>query len=538
MNELLRATFQYLAKTDNEAAVDVLRAALDCPNPESRHEALLALLQRRSSAGRQEVFRRLAGLDEDSRAFLREHRGRLIPVVAEGLRGSAAGTVGVACAAAISFCLYEAMPQLVAALVTPDYEHAALVAGTLRRLTELFYAELTSGESSQHRDPDGMRLRITAALEEAVRKFHRHRREEVVEALLLVVKQSNVTLRQLLSRPDEACYETLRKTLAESPRGGVMRLLLGFLEDPQSPRAVLEVIARRCDSKFLEHLLLRVGARPSKTIAERLARIDDIAWAQPGHPAIAQLSEEAQKGAVQMMMASGMARSKVLAALGPILLEGKTAARRAAAEALAQFDEPEASALLVKALNDEDPEVRAHLIVQLRPRNIPGALLLLIRMADNSNPEIRGALRTALPEFTLRQFLLNFDALDDDTRVTAGVLVKTIDDDAVAGLAKELESLSPVRRRRAVLAAEATGLVHELEEKIVKLLSDDDHMVRVAVARALANCNSRPTWEALREALLDRSFVVREAAEGSLLGISRSLSSSQRSEEEPQEVVS
>lgn len=67
------------------------------------------------------------------------------------------------------------------------------------------------------------------------------------------------------------------------------------------------------------------------------------------------------------------------------------------------------------------------------------------------------------------------------------------------------------------------GLVRELEQTIIGLLSDDDHMVRIEVAKALANCDTAPTWDALRDALLDRSVIVQEAAEQSLQQITHSL---------------
>jgi len=537
MTAPFHATFKYLLKTDNEAALDVLVAALDCPHLASRRAALRVLLQQPNPAGHGEVFRRMDRLEEDIREVVREHPERLVPVVAKGLRASAPEEVAAACDAAISFRLYEAVPKMVASLVKPDYAHATTVAGALLRLTELFYAELTGAEPSQRRDPENVRQQITSSLEDAVRKFHHHGQRQVVEALVLLVKHSNVTLRQLLSRPEESCYEAMRDVLVNSSQGGVIRLLLGLLEDAQSPRAAMVVIGQRCDNKFLEHLLRRIGPRPSKTVAETLARIDAIAWAQPGHPTLGELSDEAQQGAVQMLMASGMPRQKVLDVIGYLLLNGSVAGRREAAKALAQFDQPEATTFLIKAINDDEPEVRAHLLVQLRPRNIRGAMILLVRLADSSDTRVQQALRTALPEFTVRHFLANFDSLADELRITAGAMVKKIDTDAVAELNKELTTRSPVRRRRAVLAAEATGLVQELEQTIVKLLADDDHMVRVAAARVLADCKSRPTWEALRDAMLDRSFVVREAAEQSLLNISSSLASATPEEQESEEVA-
>jgi HEAT repeat protein len=235
-----------------------------------------------------------------------------------------------------------------------------------------------------------------------------------------------------------------------------------------------------------------------------------------------------------------MARQRVFEAIEYLLLRGKPAGRREAAKALAQFEHPEAAALMIKALNDEDAEVRAQLLLQLRPRNIPAAVVLLVRMADSPDPAVRQALRAALPEFTLRRLLANFDVLDEDVRITAGTLVRKIDADASEELVKEFGSPLRVRRHRAVLVAEAMGVVHELEKSIVKLLSDNDQMVRLATARVLSDCKSRPTWEALRDAMFDRSFAVREAAEQSLLRILQTLAVKKEEEaglEEAEEAV-
>ena len=62
-----------------------------------------------------------------------------------------------------------------------------------------------------------------------------------------------------------------------------------------------------------------------------------------------------------------------------------------------------------------------------------------------------------------------------------------------------------------------------MESVIIEQISDDDHMVRVAAAKILAECGTKPSWEALRDALFDSSVAVQEVAESSLLCISQSL---------------
>jgi len=326
-----------------------------------------------------------------------------------------------------------------------------------------------------------------------------------------------------LRHAGDSSHQAVMELLRGSSRGGVIRLLLSFLEDPQLPQKVLDVISQRTDQKFVENLLHVVGRQPSRIIAETLRRLKSLAWAQPGHQLFGKLDDDAQRGAVGLLCASSIDRARVLEVIGYLLLEGNPAGRRAAAEALADFQGPEADALAVRAMNDEDPEVRARLIGQLRSRGIPGAMSLLIRLVDSPHDVIRQALREAMPELTFKRFLANFDSLPDDLRPTTGHLVRKIDAEARSLLTAEMEGLSPVRRRRAVEVAGAMGVVDEMEETVIGLLSDDDHMVRIAAAGALADCKTMPTWEALRDALLDRSVIVREAAECSLQQICRSL---------------
>ena len=524
MNQSLQKTLQFLARTENEAAVEVLIAALDSPFQPTAHGAVAALLQRRSPSGHKEVFRRLPRLDPQCRQIVVQNADRLTPVIDEVLENSGPTEAAAACEAALAYRLYAVIPALARAIVKSASANTGVMAQTILQLADQFYAELAGAHlAAAQSELTAARERFTSALEDAVRKFHRHREPAVVEAFLILAKKSNITLWHLLTHPDEAAYDTLLDLLAHSQRGGVIRLLLGFLDDPQTPRAVLQVLARRSDAKYLESLMRTIGPRPSKAVADNLARMEKLAWAPPECHVLQELSEEAQEAAVRAVMACGMAPDAKLQCLAEVLGWGKPAARRAAAQSLTEFDNPQSTALVLKHLDDPDPEVRAHLLVQLRPRNVPGALAKLIAMADCPEPVVREALRRALPEFSVETFLANFDEMDEITRSTAGLLVRKIDCQIADKLRAEMQVLSPVRRRRAVLAAQAMGAVADLEDTIAQLINDEDHMVRIAAAAALAQGKSLVTWEALRDALLDRSYLVKEAAEKSLEAVSAAL---------------
>ncbi|MDZ7615368.1 MAG: hypothetical protein U1E05_00095, partial [Patescibacteria group bacterium] len=346
-----KATFQFLAKTENAAAVELLVAGLDCDHEAARHYSLRALLERRDEAGHHAVFKRLAQFDEKSREIIAERPARLVRVVAEVLKEGKAEAVKKACDAVEEFRLYDAAPSLIAALVRENNPHAPVLAQTVLRLTEAFYIELSENDSSpKRRDIAGLRDRITLDLEDSVRKFHRHRQPAAVEALLLLAKQKNVTLRDLLSRPDEASYEPIVELLRTSEQGGVVRLLLGLLDDPKSPLVVAEVIGDRTDAKFVGHLARTVGATPSRAVAESLKRIRNIAWAAIDHPVFAELDDAAQEGAVQILVGSSFERNRVFAVLGHLAKRGNAGGRRAAIRALRGFTQPGTSQIVIDAL--------------------------------------------------------------------------------------------------------------------------------------------------------------------------------------------
>ncbi len=535
MSTALNTTFRFLAKTENESAVEVLVKGLDCLHSPSQHGALSALLDRRAPDGHREVFRRLPTFDESCREIINERPERLVAAVSAAVQQADTQGSKSACEAIITFKLFDALPALVEALSEPGGSHTDLLATTILRLTEAYYAELSGVDDQPSRkNQDVLRQRITASLESATRKFHRHQRTEPVEAYLLVAKPKGATFRAVLQRSNESCYKPIIDVLTNSSQGGVIRLLLGFLDDPQMPLVVTKVFGDRCDAKFIHHLAQAVGPRPLKAVVATLARLNKLAWATPEHPVFDELDEQGQAGAVWLLTGSSVNRPKVLEVLAYLLAEGKPAGRREAAKALAQFDGAAANALAIKSINDDDPGVRAEIIKQLRPRKIPAAFSLLIRLVDNPEPEVQEALCTAMPEFNIRHFLDNFNSMPEALQPVAGHLVTKVDETAIEVITSEMQSQSPVRRRRATLAAIVMGVIPQLEEFVILLLTDEDHMVRIAAAKALADCKSVPTWEALRDALLDRSTIVQEAAEQSLERISISLMQSSDEDESPE----
>jgi len=517
VSEGLKTTLQLLGKTHNEAAVRVLVPALDSSSAAIREGALGAILSRRSPAGHREVLRRLHTADEQSKAIIQEHSGRMLHALRDAVLGTDMQLSANGCRAAVWFREYDLIPALITALEDPASPTRELAGKTLLELVNLLYGELAGPRpEGGRRDPQLIRRQVIAALERSIVRFPAHRRREMLEAYVLLVNRDSVVLKQVLSDPHHAAFLALVDVLLNSASAGVIGLLLAFLDDARAPSAALSLVSKRCDLKFVQYFLRKIGHEPSKAVKQNLKRMGSVAWLENGTELLDQLDEAAQHAAVKLAMNSGIARSQAFAVVEHLLLHGKPKGRRAAAEALDEFNGAEANGLVEKAVNDQDPQVQANLLVQLRRRGIVGGLGRLVEMIDSPHAVVRNAARDSLGEFSFQRFLSAFDMLDDEVRQSTGRLVKKVDPQTVPQLRAEMQSHVRTRRLRALAVARVIDMVKQLEGTIVGLMKDEDHMVRAEAARALAQGDLPASWEALGYALHDASPTVQEAAEQSI----------------------
>jgi HEAT repeat protein len=295
-----------------------------------------------------------------------------------------------------------------------------------------------------------------------------------------------------------------------------MQLLLSFLDDFQAPTAIQLVLGRRRDVTFLRHLLRHVGDEPSAEVRINLRRIESFSWLRDDLSILSALNEDEQRAVVQLATASGINRLQVLEILKHLLVKGSPGSRRAAIASLTPYRGAEANALLLKALQDDDPQTQAAVVGQLRDRGIPNALAMLVDLLDSPAAVVREAAQASLAEFQFQRFLDSFDLLDAEVRRNTGALVKRVDPQAISGLAGELSAPSRTRRLRAIEMAVAMQAIPDLEEELIELLTVEDDLVRTEVLRVLADCDTPRTRRALQDRLLDSNAVVRKAAEATL----------------------
>ena len=421
MTQGLDATFRLLTKTKNEAAVGVLIPALDSAHQAIQDQALVALLDRHSIAGQKEIVSRLHEINPRWEAIIDARHGRMSAALRDAALAVNPQLCQNGCRAILWFHEYDLLPALITAAEDEANPNREVVVATLLQLAELLYDELAAPRDYRNRrDPQLVRQHVLGNLEQSVRRYGKHHVNEVIEAFLLLVHRDNATLKQILSDPLDPSYRPIIDVLTHGTRGGIIRLVLSFLDDPAAPSAAITVLAHRADPRFVECLSHKIGAEPTAIVSQNLKKIDNLAWLQSEPTLLEKFDDAAQCGAVQLAVRSAMSRRAVYEMLEFLMDRGSAGGRRAAALALAQFHGAAANALALRGLSDPDPQVQAHLLVQLRPRGIPGALARLIELLESPHEIVRRAVRESLGEFNFKRFLAAFDMLDDDVRRSTG----------------------------------------------------------------------------------------------------------------------
>jgi len=523
VKDSLQITFKVLGKTKNEAASAALLPALDSPHATIALGAVKAILDRRSGSGITELVRRLDTMSDQWIEMLDERPGRMTAAIRNALLSSDDHLVKNSARAILRFKEYDLTPALVNIAENESHPHAQLAADTLLSLMQLLYDELAAPRDyRRRRDPQAVRRHVLSTLELSIERIAQHKLREIAEAFLILVNPDHVVLKKLLQDPHHGGFLTMVDVLRTSDRSGIVRLLLRYLEDPDAPPSTINVIAHRTDVKFITHLLKKIGASPSVAAGGNLKRMTSFGWIGSETKVIESLDDAAQHAAIQMVITSGMKRLEAFELLRHLLHYGKPVGRRAAIEALREFQGGDANELIVRALEDDDPHVQASAVSQLRNRGIPGALTQLLEAVNSPHEVVCQAARGCLDEFSISRYLAAFDMLEDEARQTTGRLVKKIDLATIPALTQELGQPSRTRRLRALRIAVTIDAIVELEEPIIEQLSDSDHIIRAEAARALSQCRTEATVVALRDAMDDKSISVQEIILESLRTIAES----------------
>jgi HEAT repeat protein len=520
LKEALDKTWNILTNSPNRAAVAVLLSALKSRHVEIKLGAIRSLVQRRSAEGHSEIIRRFVSFGELESAALAEAIQKSAHHMKSALHDAVLAENVELCESACRMILlgrvYDTLPTLVKAAENRSHRHSDQAAATLVQLASVLHAEISGEAHDRTCDPFFMRRQVLASLERSLSLYQAHRRVEIVDAFLDLVPSDNALLAKILSDARHPCHQPIIASLSTSAVTPILDLLAELLQDAHVPSCVVQIIAKRQDRKFLNHLLGRLGMPVSLRVSQNLKRMAAITWLQQGRAVLPHLDGRAQAVAVEVAAASGLDRAELFQLLAFLLKQPGIEGRRASCAALARFSEPQANQLVLTALADPDPGVKAAAIRQLRPRRVPGAMEKLISLLDSPAAEVRDAARSSLSEFSFFRYQASFDGLDAAARRTTGKLVRKVDLTATRRLAETLNSPSLAAKLRALEMVAAMNAAEDVCNELITLADDKELAVRTDAVVALGTCTGSKALAALRKAEQDPQRAVREAAKRSI----------------------
>lgn len=510
----LERTLEILSTTENNAASIVLLESLAQADPRWQPKVLEALLLRRSDTAGHEVLRRWNLLSAHQKQLVARRPGWISDAIRVGLASGEESVFDSACQAAREAGDVSQISTL-AGLVLQGRSAAATdrACRTLLYLADRLHDELSQcRDYRSRRSPQLQRAHVLGTLERAVRQFEQHGRRELIEALLLLADRRNPTVSHILRDPSDRAFAPMLEVLSSSARPGILELLLDFLDDALTPLAALHAMMKRRDVTFVRMLCRKIGAAPSATVRNNLKRLENVPQVRQPSALLQTLDPTEQPGAVQLALCATIPRQQALDLVTCVLQEGTVAGRRTAALALAAFSGPDANDVAMRALGDDDAEVKATIARQLRQREIPDALPLLVSLLGVPQAVVREAARESLADVTFDRYLEQYDQWNEEARIVEGRLLLRVDPQCIGRLVSELQSNSRSRQRRALEITQLLGLAGQVEPTLTELAVDDDQFVRLEAVRLLASLGTPLARELLRAAAHDKSALVQEAA--------------------------
>jgi HEAT repeat protein len=522
----LQTTWNVLSQTRNRAAQPVLALAMHSELVEIQSGAVRAIVRRKDSAAHEQLIRCFDALGDSGQHTLcdahRETPHQMSAALAAAVQSGDPQGCKNACCILLLCHDFDQFPALIRAAENRHHRQAPIVSATMKQLAYLLLEDLSDPTSNLRQggtDTYFFRRQIVRALERSVSDFARHYRQEILEAFLVLSPAGNDVLERILQDTHHPCHEPALAVLASSDSPAIIGQLVTLLHDATVPIGVLRIIAQRVDHGFLETLLRGLKKPVPLRVLNNMSRLHRVSWLEEKREQLLALDGQFQATAFELAVATSINHHALFELLAMILRRGSAEGRRAACRALAEFRGPEADELVVAALADPDGGVQAAAVRQLRDRQLPDALPMLVRMLDSPAPEVREAARSSLSEFNFVRYRTMFDLLDEKTLRTTGALVNRVDPSSYFRLAEELSSPSASHRRRGIAMAVAMDAASDVRDKLIALSEDEEVSVRVEAVAALRHCRGLEVMSALQLALHDPHRAVREAATASLAAI-------------------
>lgn len=526
MPDRLNKTFEYLERSANPRAVDVLLHALDVRPASIAHRAVVSLCRRHDPHLHVELVRRFEKLPPaQQNAILRVAPTFQAAVEEclqsedEALRTAALAFVraagGVACAEAVlQLAAEDDFAEPAMQIVRGMVERCCVVPGEAAGASSRPDAREVARET-RRRAQDRRHL-LQAIVHSLPRLRESPVLRDVIEFALVLGEPADAGVRRMLTDTAEPFSAAAWQLLTTGTDPSLVRFLARAAGSDAFADRIVDIIEQRDDPEFVVQWLRALPESFTKATKEAFRRIDRLKWFDETHRDVDWVPAALQGKLVSFLSATSVREDWKLSLYQWMLRHGSVAGRSVAAEFLAAIDEGLVESAISEGLQSQDVELQAWATSQLRHFEVPEAFSHLIARLDSPADEVRKAARAELAGFRLLALLPQFDSLSPQGCRNAGELLRKVDSGWQSDLVRELHSPVRQKRVRAIRAARAFGLHRDLVSELLELLADPDVIVRRTAIDAVCDVPSSSVAGALSRLLQDDSPRIRNAAKAAL----------------------
>ena len=526
MTSAVERTLDLLARSRDEAAADLLREAAGRVDDEFGLEAVLAIGRHGSMRLKNDLVRRVDELSLGQAEVLRHKARAFSEAAAHGLRSADPGDRGRAVRWIEMVDDFERFEILVGKLVgsgerIADTDEVPPIAAACEHLVDRIY-DLTTGrvpldeESDAVRNATELRQSMSATLTEACARLDSCPvADRLLEWSLVLVDPESAGLQRLLGALDESRRPELLRLLINSRHIGVMDLAWGMMRRTYPLPVAFETWRLRSDFEFICHVLGHPPASPSQVQLQNLSTIDYVPWliGTPDETAgrLEAIPRTLLPAVVDLIELLGLPERNQKSLLRWLLENGDGPTRERASTLFGLLTREESHSIIQDGLEDEDVDVQTWATGQLRPQDVPNAILLLIQRLDSDCEQIREKARDELSDFDFHRMLRTLATDPEKVTPAMGRLIQKIHPETLDVARAELAHAIRGRRLAAVGCVVQLGLAETLLPALSALLEDSDMLVRRTAADALAAVPTRQAIVALEKCRHDESTRVRSA---------------------------
>ena len=514
MTQFQDKAIRFIGKSANPAAIEILTQLLTHHELGFRKLAFGLLYLKKNPEIYVRLFKQFLSDEEFWGNPERIPSERLAKLTDAALREASGKHRQEAAEVAMKYKLYEILPTVVLYVESQNKELSALMRKVLVHLTESFYGDIMDAPPGERRNFDRKRDWFVSQLESPVKRYSVSAIDEAIHCLLIITKKE-FDLMQLVTKDHRsAAAQKMQEFLRTGTHRSYLRVLLNYVDDPDSPGVMDEIIAERSDPLFVRKLLEFVGSDPSPEFRAALKRFHDLAWFKADNPELPDLVAGLEPNAVQLLQSVSFPKERSIPLYHFFLERESVESRQAAAEAARWLIGEEANWMLLKFVDNSDAKTAATLFRLLKSREAFGLDEILPKLIGRNDVIIRQAIYDTMPELHVETFASRISQMTPMTAQKIGRHVRLVDPNTYKVIDDDIKSPIPIRRAAACKVAMVTGYAKDFLHRIIEIADIDDELsVRLSAISALSTVLMKEALEALLHLRNDRTTDVRDASE-------------------------